>query len=201
MHVMDFFLHANDIRRISPWCFCPRNSTRNSTAVWQVYISPVVPGHPKWQGPWPSVQRASGQAWRRFWNQSVKASTESFLRNKKTKILWVFIVSLFFHVFLCNKTFHAEHKRLSWQALTFPCPSGCSSNFSEGWLAQELSVVCFHVLSVLLQLARWQECGNVSDPSILRTPAFNLQGLVDDFHALTPNNWDRCIQHVQHILS
>ena len=75
-----------------------------------------------------------------------------FLEKQKNKNSLSLHCFTFFHVFLCNKTFHAEHKRLSWQALTFPCPSGCSSNFSEGWLAQELSVVCFHVLSVLLQL-------------------------------------------------
>ena len=28
----------------------------------QVYISPVFAGHPKLEGPWPSVLRASGQA-------------------------------------------------------------------------------------------------------------------------------------------
>ncbi|CAK9074813.1 unnamed protein product, partial [Durusdinium trenchii] len=66
----------------------------------EVYISPVFAGHPKLEGPWPSVLRASGQA------------------------------------------------------LSFNCPS--CSNVSEGWLGED--------------------CGNATDPNILRTPSFSLQG-------------------------
>ena len=35
---------------------------QNQCGCCQVYISPVVPGHPKFEGPWPNVQRATGQA-------------------------------------------------------------------------------------------------------------------------------------------
>lgn len=106
----------------------------------------------------------------------------------------------FFSMFFVQQNFSCRAQKIELTGTDLSMPLGLFQQFLRG-LASSGAFSCVFPCSIRASPTCWQECGNVSDQSILRTPAFNLQGLVDDFHALTPNNWDRCIQHVQHILS